>query len=620
VPHKAKNETGANKTDLDVVYSSDTNMTVAELSVSVKPVTLPAPDYTLTGGGTHTVTLVLNGTFPPGAEVDVTITFKQEEANKVQVQSKWTPPGSPDDIPVLGFEVDESGNYTLFNDSEFDIEMSNIVIDFNVSFRPNEELAALLAVADPTPGKGLIVVPAAASTLLLGSIPIPMASYFYSQFNARFVPVQGAPPSTAVVFHGHEGVVHMAQVDSFSCGFELELSTEFGIETLTLTGPMTVILDMGDVGDPDGDNLESVRTEIQAMELSGQSSLGPVTIRLRDDHQSPFQASVGEVEENTNNIPGVVDIVPFAASGSATASSDVFIEIEIPNIGLNGHNETPLHILGTVTSYPPDTGEAYCGVAKVPLFSDQSVSLPLTHIVSACLTLNRLEPPIVGDNTCQTAGANTGIACSTDADCTEPAECGLKNRYLSVTPTNQATATSIRVRVLTAPQFPAIVGHVFYAGPEQSIPNSPAAALRGAPLQCTPTPHSQIWTTGSLHLFGPSLVPTTNTSGITAYAVAHCDTAGANCSSELIVEMAKWGDVVRPFTGATQPNFGDINAIVQKFSNLASAPSMPRADLVGPQAPGTPNTPNQAANFSDVSNGVSAFSGLPYPYTVSACP
>jgi len=236
------------------------------------------------------------------------------------------------------------------------------------------------------------------------------------------------------------------------------------------------------------------------------------------------------------------------------------------------------------------------------------------------VTAGSMEPPTVGDNTCQTAGADTAIPCSTDADCTEPAECGLKSRYISITPANPSTATSIRVRVLTAPQFPGIVGHIFYAGPEHSIPNAPNPAQRGAPLQCTATPHSQVWTTGPLHLWGASVVPTTNTRGITTYGVAHCDVNGDNCSAELQVEMAKWGDAVRPFTGGSQPNFGDVNSIVQKFSALASAPSMPRADIVGPQAPGTPNTPNQGTNFADVSNDVSAFSGFPYPYAVSACP
>jgi len=229
---------------------------------------------------------------------------------------------------------------------------------------------------------------------------------------------------------------------------------------------------------------------------------------------------------------------------------------------------------------------------------------------------NALPPPTTGDNTCQTSAMDTGIPCSTDADCTEPAECGLKSRYISITPANLATPASIRVRVLTAPQFPGIVGHVFYAGPEQSIPNSPNPALRGAPVVCTATPHSQVWTTGVLHLFGASIVPSPHNGGVTTYAVAHCDANGDNCSTELIVETAKWGDVVRQFTAA-QPNFADINSIVQKFGNLASAPSIPRVDLVGS---GAQSTPNQVANFADISADVDAFRGFPYPYAVTACP
>jgi len=224
------------------------------------------------------------------------------------------------------------------------------------------------------------------------------------------------------------------------------------------------------------------------------------------------------------------------------------------------------------------------------------------------------DPPQVGDNTCQTAGADTGVPCNTDADCTPPAVCGSKVRYLSITPANAGVPSSIRVRVLSAPQFPALVGSEFFAGPEQNIPNSPNAAQRGALIQCIADPHQQVWTTGPLHLFGAGIVPTTT------YAVSHCDGLGDNCSTELNVQMAKWGDVVRPFRGGSQPNFGDVSAIVAKFGNVASAPSTPRADLVGPQAPGTPNTPNQGINFADVSNDVSAFSGFQYPYTVTACP
>ena len=232
--------------------------------------------------------------------------------------------------------------------------------------------------------------------------------------------------------------------------------------------------------------------------------------------------------------------------------------------------------------------------------------------------------PGTGDNTCQTTNADTGIPCNTNADCTPPAVCGVKSRYASITPANAAVAggtpTSIRVRVVSAPQFPALVGDIYYAGPEQSIPNSPNPALRGAPVVCTATPHSQVWTSGVLHLFGQAIVPSPNTGGVTSYAIAHCDPTGAICGGELVVAMAKWGDVVRGFGGGSQPNFGDVNSIVQKFGNVASAPSMPRSDIVGAGNPGNPNTPNQAANFADVSNDVAAFSGFPYPYAATGCP
>jgi hypothetical protein len=227
------------------------------------------------------------------------------------------------------------------------------------------------------------------------------------------------------------------------------------------------------------------------------------------------------------------------------------------------------------------------------------------------------EPPTPGDDTCQLSGGpGSGTPCTTNANCTIPGEvCGNKSRYVSITPTNAAVAggSSIQVQVVSSP-LAAIVGDIFYAGVEGSIANAPLAALRGAQLQCTPTPNAQTWTTGPLHLWGSMVVPGSS------YNVRMCDATGANCSDPLLVTTAKWGDVIRPFGGGAQPNFADINSIVQKFQNLATAPITPRADLVGTGNPGNPNTPNQAANFSDVSADVAAFGGFAYPYTVVACP
>jgi len=226
-----------------------------------------------------------------------------------------------------------------------------------------------------------------------------------------------------------------------------------------------------------------------------------------------------------------------------------------------------------------------------------------------------LDSPGPGDDTCQTPGVDLGTACSTNADCmVAGSACSLKSRYVSADPTNGCGNASIQVEIVSMPQFPARVGEIWWAGVEQNVPNSPNPALRGAPLQCTVTPNSQTWTAGVLHLWGQAIVP-----GST-YNVRMCDAGGGNCSDPLLVATAKWGDVIRPFGGGSQPNFGDVSAIVAKFGNVASAPSTPRTDVVGPQAPGTPNTPNQGTNFADVSNDVSAFSGFAYPYTVPACP
>jgi len=221
--------------------------------------------------------------------------------------------------------------------------------------------------------------------------------------------------------------------------------------------------------------------------------------------------------------------------------------------------------------------------------------------------------PASGDDTCQTGGADTGIPCTTNGDCAPPAVCGNKSRYVSVTPTN-ADNTSIQVQVVSSPQFPSTVGDIYYAGVEQSLPNSPNPALRGAPLQCTATPNAQVWTGGVLHLYGAAIVP-----GST-YNVRMCDVGGSNCSDPLLVATAKWGDVVRPFGGQSQPNFADVSSIVDKFRNLSSAPDIPRVDLIGNGNQGQPDTPNQAANFADISADVDAFRGFAYGYAVPPCP
>jgi hypothetical protein len=233
-----------------------------------------------------------------------------------------------------------------------------------------------------------------------------------------------------------------------------------------------------------------------------------------------------------------------------------------------------------------------------------------------CNHVNCGQPvaPGVGDDTCQTAQMNTGIPCSLAADCTAPRACGLKSRYITIDPV-AGSPTSLQVTIVSMPQFPARVGEIWWAGTEINIPNAPDPALRGALLVCSPTPtNAQVWTGGHLHLWGTAIVPNS------VYAIRQCSPAGTNCSAERLVATGKWGDVIRPFGGGSQPSFSDINSILLKFMQSPSSPSTPRADLSGAGAPGSPNTPNQSPSFADVAADVAAFSGVPYPYTVPACP
>ena len=230
------------------------------------------------------------------------------------------------------------------------------------------------------------------------------------------------------------------------------------------------------------------------------------------------------------------------------------------------------------------------------------------------------DAPLPGDDLCS-GGSNNGASCSNSADC-PGGICGSKSRYLTIKPPAASVSglemRSIQITIVDiadALSFDAREGEVWWAGLSQSIPNAPHPALTGAPLVCQPTPsHAEVWPAVNIHLFGSPIVP-----GST-YEVRMCDAAGTTCSDPLLVATGKWGDAVAAFGGGSQPNFTDVSSVVEKFSNLASGPSLPRVDFIGAGAAGQPNTPGQVVNFADISSDVAAFSGFAYPHTVPACP
>jgi len=180
----------------------------------------------------------------------------------------------------------------------------------------------------------------------------------------------------------------------------------------------------------------------------------------------------------------------------------------------------------------------------------------------------------------------------------------------------------LRVSILSAPTVPSLAGEERWVGVPVAVNDPPAGGnIFVAPLQCDPL--FMNWAAfPTINVYGSDVVPSTVLP--TQYEVVvvpqSCSAFSGAYSAPLLITQAKWGDVRDPFGGASQPNFADINAIVQKFSNLPTAPTLTRVDLVGAGNPGQPSTPNRTVSFADVSACVSAFGGFPYPYTAATCP
>ncbi len=121
-----------------------------------------------------------------------------------------------------------------------------------------------------------------------------------------------------------------------------------GDEAINLTGPTghDVFFEgpsEGDAFDDDLNGLDEVETEMVALNLTGTSSTGPVTLT-----HSPVQDSPGMMEDLVNNTPGTLDIQPFRPSGSVDSFFDVFFEIDIdPITGLRTGGPRQI-------TFPPD--------------------------------------------------------------------------------------------------------------------------------------------------------------------------------------------------------------------------------------------------------------------------
>jgi hypothetical protein len=183
------------------------------------------------------------------------------------------------------------------------------------------------------------------------------------------------------------------EVDHFpNTSAQITLQTPAGQQIVNLSGPTTVIVNIppsGAASDLNGDGLDEVTTEMTEMNLSGNSALGPVTVML-----DPMRPTLGKIEENVNNTPGVLDVPPFTATGTASSFFDVFVLVKVG--GQTLHSAGPLHMTSTITHKPPGRGDTYTNpfTQPVPLL-DANGNPTGFQILQEVHTPNPTNPPPV---------------------------------------------------------------------------------------------------------------------------------------------------------------------------------------------------------------------------------
>ncbi len=247
------------------------------------------------------------------------------------------------------------------------------------------------------------------------------------------------------------------------------------------------------------------------------------------------------------------------------------------------------------------------------------------------------------------SGSLVGEECHSDADCGAGSCSTVKVRFLSVTIpqagggamsairvssnslhhadppyTNGASVpfTSFEIGSCTADGEGA--GCYRWVGPPAQFVESSASGVTfyTSTLQCTP--YYQDWSTISvLHITGSLIVPSSEYEvqnvAVTCMGIEdRCE----DISTPLLMKTARWGDVSAPLnppSTSSQPDFGDIGSLVNKFKGAMGAPIKARALLGGADETGIINIVLDVG-FTHISACVDAFKGLPYPYQIAACP
>lgn len=126
-------------------------------------------------------------------------------------------------------------------------------------------------------------------------------------------------------------------------------------ETVSLCGSATFILSVGLNGETvetDAGGRDLAVTGVAALDLRGTASTGAVRARL-----DPRHASGGHIVETQNKIPGLLDLPPFATSGTAESIFDLYLRLDYDGEEL--FVESPLRMGAEITNISIGSGEAF---------------------------------------------------------------------------------------------------------------------------------------------------------------------------------------------------------------------------------------------------------------------
>jgi hypothetical protein len=224
-----------------------------------------------------------------------------------------------------------------------------------------------------------------------------------------------------------------------------------------------------------------------------------------------------------------------------------------------------------------------------------------------------------------------------------------KNRMISIVPRNAGVPTALRVTLVSLPSphdhlngtvlwvgEPQLVCENAGQGPDQPIadcgpaPGYPSLTFLTATLGCDPVFHD-FGAEGLLHVYDETIIPR-GVYRVQAITEAAYNTGVPAYSDPLdAYTVCLWGDTClncqvadehcAPPNGTVDIVF-DVAAMVDKFANKGPGAGIPNLALISARADFEPAVLDHKINVTDITLGVDAFGGDPYPLAVPdpACP